>query len=75
MFCKNMEKKLLLILLLFSHGHQASLHLADCSEHDSHKGENLFSCSVDLRVLRLIFLAFVFTSWLLAHLKDFLIRE
>ena len=51
MLPKNISEKLLFSLLFHPHLHHISILLGDCRGHDFHKGENLFSCSIELRVI------------------------
>lgn len=70
MLPKNISKKLPFKLPFFSDLHPTSLLLADCRGQDSHKGDALFRCSVDLRrAFFFFFFAVELTSWLLMDLK------
>ena len=64
MLPKNISKKLPFKLPFFSDLHPTSLLLADCRGQDSHKGDALFRCSVDLR--RAFFFFFCCGAHLLA---------
>ena len=70
---KNISKKLPFKFPFFSDLHPTSLLLADSRGQDSHKGDAVLRCSVDLRGVTGFFFFFFFamglTSWLLVDLK------
>ena len=68
---KNISKKLPFKFPFFSELHPTSLLLADSRGQDSHKGDAVLRCSVDLRGVTgfFFFFAMGLTSWLLVDLK------